>query len=403
MIIKKYFLKINFILVSLFSIVTGLGTFNPLGSYGPDDMGNESSSLALIIQTLFIFSLLYIRGKKNNFLFIQRYLLTTFCIIWILSTIFHNVDALATPFFVISVKLMLCLVLFFKLPLFFLKYPRYLTWSMLLFALTTGIIATLFMGGFLTPYTQFSNGRVTIFSENANSTSTRMAFAFLFILYLVVSNPENWGKWRWSLMAIEGPLLFTILASGSRGSFIVLIIGITIYLWYIPYKNNFIKTGIICIFGSVLLISILSISEKYDDLSLFDRFVSSYETGEDGGREKLSSAALDIFLRYPLFGVGAEEFTALMRTDYGLTHTVHNLYWYVLATSGIIGFLFFSSCLFRQLLYQFRKRKHSPFAVAIFIGMLLIGGKTGGALTYIMMWYIFALAFSLTQKIKMNE
>lgn len=115
---------------------------------------------------------------------------------------------------------------------------------------------------------------------------------------------------------------------------------------------------------------------------MLDRITDTYETGNDSGRAVLSKAALDIYKDYPVTGVGAVGFKHLMKSRYGLTHTVHNVYWYVLVTTGSIGFIVFILFIFNLLKCSWRSREKSPFSLVLLVGILLIGSKTGGALTY---------------------
>ncbi len=392
---KPLIIKIAALLLILFSIVTGLGSFNPFGSYNLEDMSSSSSPLALIVQSAFIGCLLFVKGEDKSLNKLSR-ILGVFVAIWILITVLFSINTIRTPFFVIALKLALCVLLFCKLPILFHKNTRLLANSLLTFSITAGTIAALFMGGYLDQLTYWGGGRAAIFFENPNSTSTRMAFAFMFILYLVIDNPNHWMSVRLILLALELPILYTIIASGSRGSFIVLLVCLAIYLYFLRTGSRFTKlliTGC-CVAATIYFIA--RTVETNDDFSMVERINSTIETGEDAGRTQLSDAALDIYLDYPFTGVGALKFQELMLSRHGLTHTVHNVYWYVLATSGFIGFIFFGYFLFALFRVVWKKHRISPFGLVAFLGMVLIGSKTGGALTYIFMWYVFAISYSLT-------
>ena len=232
--------NLYFVLIIAFSVTTALGTFNPFGSYNIEDMGNASSPLALAVQGLFIASLCFVRGK-DKFLRQELYLLLAFALLWLTTSVGFSLEPITGSFWTSAIKLVMCILLFYKLPLLLRERPMMLGASLLFYALTTGVIAILFSLGYLEPYTFWTDGRAFIFYENPNSTSTRMAFAFMFIFYLVIHDIMHLKKLRYLLLVLELPLMYAIYASGSRGSFIVLVVCMAMYLYFLPVRNKLVK------------------------------------------------------------------------------------------------------------------------------------------------------------------
>lgn len=380
------------ILLILFSIVTALGSFNPLGIGSIEESANSSSPVALLIQGLFVISLLFlkkIRPSVSN----ETKVLVLFASFWVFTSFIQGINDVTIQFGVNCLKLCLCIVLFCKLPEFFYVKPRLLIISVLIFSLTCAGIAALFSLGLLDPFVLWSNGRASIFYENPNSTSTRMMFSTLFILYIMFQNPLKWGFSRYYLLILILPLLYTIMASGSRGSLIVVVFSIILYLLFMPSKKFSRKLGIIAITVLIVSGSILKLSEN-EDFSIIKRLTATVENEEDGGRTMLSAAALNIFLDNPVDGVGGIEFPLIMKKEYGFNLTVHNLYWYIAATSGLIGLLLFGVFVFMLLKLTWGKRGADPIGFVLLVAMLLIASKTGGILTYMIMWYVFSLSIS---------
>lgn len=395
--------KLNFVhitLLLLFSIVTAIGSFNPLGNGNIEDSANSSSPLALLIQGLFIASLFIVKSS-STFLKTEFRLLCLFGLIWSFSSILFSQETLNISFSMSIIKLLLCIVLFYKLPQLLIREPRWLIYSLLAFSITSAIIATLFSLGLLDSYVLWSKGRAYIFYENPNSTSTRMLFAFMFIIYLIFQDPLRWGKIRFFCSVLILPLLYSIIASGSRGSFIVLIVCFGLYLLMIPTRKSGRKFSVIILSVLIALSVIMKISES-ENFSLMERLSESIEKKDDAGRTQLSAAALDIFLDYPIIGVGSVEFIRLMEVNYGFRLTVHNLYWYIAATSGIVGLTLFGFFIWNMLRFTWNVRCQNPFGFVLLIGMLLIASKTGGALSYMTMWYIFALSMSFIKITKFS-
>lgn len=395
--------KVNFVYITLlllFSIVTAIGSFNPFESGNIEDSANSSSPVALLIQGLFITSLFTVKSS-STFLKTEFRLLCLFGLIWSFSTILFSQEILNISFSMSIIKLLLCIVLFYKLPQLLIREPRWLIYSLFAFSITSAIIATLFSFGLLDSYVLWSKGRAYIFYENPNSTSTRMLFAFMFIMYLVFQDPLHWGKMRFCCSVLILPLLYSIMASGSRGSFIVLVICFGLYFLMIPSRKPIHKYGAIVISALIVLSVIMKIAE-FENFSLIERLSESIEKNDDAGRTQLSAAALDIFFNHPIMGVGSAEFTRLMAMNYSFRLTVHNLYWYIAATSGIVGLMLFGLFICNMLKRTWHIRHQNPLGFVLLMGMLLIASKTGGALSYITMWYIFALSMSFTKITKFS-
>jgi len=391
----KSFRKIGLLLLLLFSLVTALGPFNPFGNFDITENGNASSPITLGVQGLLV---VYLMFQKNRARYLKKtaLYLCSFAILWTLMSILCYYGKIEIGFWIQCVKLALCIVLFYNLPTLMSSHLKWLQLAMLTFAMVSVTLSVLFSCGLLEPYTIWNSGRAYIFGENPNSSSTRMVLSFLFILYLVIENHLELGRKRFLFLLFEVPLLITIMASGSRGSFIVLMVCSCIYLWFLPIHSRLKKVFIILIGVLMLSFAIYKIAQQNEDFSLLERLTATYEEGDDAGRTELSAATLKIFIDNPVFGVGELQFRYLMRNEFGLTHTVHNLYWYVFVTTGLFGATLFFSFIAILLLRVWRYRKICPFALVLSISMLLIASKTGGVLTYITMWYVFAISASLT-------
>lgn len=395
--------KILAYLLYAFAIVTSLGSFNPFASYSVDNNGDASSPVALVVQGLFIGALvIFVRGK-GSFYKRQSTALIIFTLLFFISGILFCEEQIPQSFWLLMVKLILSVLLYLKLSQFLYQAPELIRRAMFIFIITSIIISTLFMTGLLNQYTVWAGGRAYIFGENPNSYSTRMVCSALFIIYLIVENPFKWNVNRLWLLFGEGPLIFAILASGSRGGFIILFASIALYLWFLPIKNVVNKVIIVLAVSMALIGFVIYVSENNSDFSIFERLTATIETGDNAGRTKLSQAAIEIFNKNLIWGVGAPKFQSDMLYDYGLTHTVHNVYWYVASTTGLIGLIVFGAFLIMLAAIVWKTRRQAPFALVLFAIMLLIGSKTGGALTYITMWFIYAISAAMALRAVKSE
>lgn len=124
-----------------------------------------------------------------------------------------------------------------------------------------------------------------------------------------------------------------ILATGSRGGLVSVVIGCGILLW----KDAGIKTKLIFSAVFLLLISLLS----YSTINNINRFTSEgLNDGSNALRFHLWSVSWKIFMTDPIFGRGANSMINL-GLHYGarINIMVHNSFLEILTDYGIIGFL----------------------------------------------------------------
>lgn len=379
-----------------FSIVTALGSFNPFVAHnGIDhDEYGASSPVSLVVQTLFICWII----KENNKPFkYKRYCLPLFCFYGLLvisSFIYMPVgDLVNTGIYLI--KIFLCFALYACLPVVLCRNKNAISITMTAYALTMAIISLLFLVGALDSLSYWSKGRAFILNENPNTTSSRLSLAFLFIIYLTTWNPAGWGKWRWLLVSLELPIMITIMATGSRGSFLITIFSLIIYMFCFPTKNVLKKYTVIIVSAIVVSVAVIVIMRDNTDFSLFERLYESIESHGDSERELLINETKLIISDYPILGSGCTGYKNEMWTRYGENRIVHNMFWHVIAITGAIGGVFFIWFFVSIILKAFKVRFRNPMAITLICFIFLLAYKTGGALSYIVIWYALALTITL--------
>lgn len=396
-------------LLLIFSFLLALGAWNPFVPVV--EVQDEDSGLGLfqIYSTLFIVYLFIIRihiHSKLRFHNWKKYLVGLYMLL-LLSTILWSISDVTLLTVMFFLKFFLSLSLCFLLPEIFVRNEKYLYYSIAVFSISCALIALLFSLGLLENYVLISNGRVSVFGENTNSTSGRIAIGFILLFYMVVRNPLGWGKSRYFLILLLFPMLMMIMASGSRGSFIILCFCVMLFLWLNPSKNKVKKYLLLACCLLVMGGGIIKMASSHTDFSLFERLEASMY-GENGGRGALNEYALQIFEDYPLIGKGTIGFTEEMRIRFYETRTVHNLYLYILATSGLLGFTLLMLFLLSLFVRTLRIIKKEHLALIIFMFICLLAYKTGGILTYLLMWYLFSIVitfidFSYHGKEKLNR
>lgn len=389
--------KFTCVLLIIFSILLALGTWNPFLPAADIENENSGFSLAQIYSVIFIAYLFCVRlfyYGQLKFTSWKKYIVL-FYITLLLSTSYWSINELSISTAVFFLKFFLSVSLCFLLPEIFVRNKKYLYYSLAAFSFACGFVALLFSIGLLDEFTYISKGRVFIFGENPNSTSGRIVIAFLFLLYLVFKNPLKWRKKRFWLVLLFFPMLMMIIASGSRGSFLILCIGIIAFLLLNPSVSNLKKYVILICSVFVLGIAVSFIASRHSEFSLFSRLGDSFEYGETGGREKLNSYSFQIFEENPLVGKGIIGYSNDMNLKFNEYRTVHNLYIYILATSGIVGFILFLLFMATLLIKSIQIRQYDHLPLIIFGFIFLLAYKTGGVLTYLLMWYLFSVMISL--------
>ena len=389
------FLSASKVLLYLFSAVLALGTWNPFLPFQFQEEEQSGFALYQIIVVLFVALLFFVpKNRKINNKDTKIYLIVLFLLVF-LSTVFNSLSMMTVGTMIFFVKFALVLALCYLLPRLFTFSPELIFKSAFIFSIVCTILSIVYAFGYLDQFSEISKGRFYFWGENPNSTSARYGLAFLFILHIIIDNPLGLSKWRHLLWLSLPFLLNFIMASGSRGSFLILLISILTYLAFAPFRSKNYKWLLVFILSTGLLWGIEYIATNNQDYVLFERLNDSVEHGEDAGRDRLNGEAIQIFLDNPIYGVGVHDFQAEMKARFSEELTVHNLYVYLFAISGLLG----GCCFLAFLLHLFKNayvaRRYTSLSLSLFIYMALLAYKTGGILTYSLMWYVFSIIISV--------
>ncbi len=378
--------KLSFI---FFSISLAFGVFNPFSNNSEDING-----LSYYATIILILAGAVIRPTQIISFIIKsniKYLLLFFIFFTTSTLIYGNAHFSNKP--IINIKLLANLVLFFYLVFYFTNDYKLLINSLFIYTITTIGLMSLWYIGIFDNVSFVSKGRLTLFGDNANSISTRVAIAAIFIPYFVYKNPLWFKKWRYTLLVFLPILLLFVIKSGSRGTFISLIFSLLVMLYY----SNISSYWKISIFGLLATFSILIFPYMQQQEVIMSRMQETLAEGDIGGRVSIWVDSLTIFMQNPLFGVGENGFIDEMYIQFRYYKDTHNLFIYLLASGGIISFILYLNFILKILranLLALQKNDSMPFVISIFI--LLVAAKTGGAITYIILYYLLAWSYSLS-------
>lgn len=381
-------------LLYLFAVSMALGNWNPLLQGG--DSEETATSLSTFIIILLVPYLLFEANKANWWK--NKYttpLFQFFVIIFISSLL--NASTISVSFFVYYTKLLVGILLCSLLPVYFVREPRLIYISLLIYSVACAFVGTAIFMGYGEQYMSIHNGRLWLFGENPNTTSGRYGIAVIVLFYLIFNNPLQLKANHYFLLPFIFPLMSLIVMSGSRGSLLITGMSILLYAYLVNKKNS--MQGL-AIFSVVIIpLAVYTVNQMFDsDYSMLERLTRS--ANEEGGneiRDRLFWASYDIFLHNPIIGMGTVDFKRTMLQNYFMDHTAHNMYIYILATSGIVGFTPFAVFLFRLFKKAYSRVKYSFLPLLLLFFICFIAYKTGGILTYLFMWYIFSIIISAVE------
>jgi O-antigen ligase len=191
-------------------------------------------------------------------------------------------------------------------------------------------------------------------------TAEYFAIQSIFLLYLIMSNSfPKWNKYMYAILFFNFSFL---IATGNRGGFLVLLGGLFLFILFFRKVFNFKKIlFFICIIGFVFTFASLFVLQNTKYNVLFDRLgKTEIRGGVPDSRSNPWPQSWDAFLKKPLIGHGPRigfEPGAPTKSSTDLTFYPHNLYLYVLVTTGAFGLFAFLNLFIFIFLYIYRGKK----------------------------------------------
>jgi O-antigen ligase len=379
--------KLLFLLIYLFSVLLAIG---------PGILAERSTShIQIVIFIIDCIGLGLIANKKRRKIKSYRkyiYSLFTFFVIICISIVINAYFTGITEYqFIVKY---FSFVIFFILYLIFFGENKMLVYkSMFIYGATCFCIAVLWMAGFMNNYMELAWGRLSVVGETANGLGDRQALAFVLLLFFsLISNYSRKVKVLTLLMNI--PIFITIVATGSRGGLLMIIIIGTILILFSQVKMLK-KILIIMLLGIFVAFLINIFIVNNDEYAMSTRLLDTIETGNIAGRDILMKESINIFADNPFLGIGSEKlYLQISEHDY-----VHNYALHILAVYGGFAFLFLLIFYFicvRDLLKSF---KYSTIPLFLFIYMFAITMKST-AIIQPYMWFVFAISLALSFNIE---
>lgn len=383
----------------LLTIALAFGSFNPFDMRGigsiTEQVEEQRGYTPFLFAACILLSFIDKNVIKHYKSFKQYYtpLLVLF-VLYIFSSLVFDIST-AMDGYMFYIKLLVAFTGFFSFAMYFSEYPEVLKTVCRLFGLLCAGICLMFFLGFLDGFYYFSNGRLWLFGENPNSYSFVLGFGALLLGKELLDD----NKLIYRITYAFGILLIMAYAflSGSRGTLMFLALSFGI-IYYKFIKEHIGAAVVVIIAGFVGLNFIFS--KIVEELSVLERF-SDLQSGDS--REELIKNALTLFYSSPLYGYGVNGYEYMKETVFHDMRDSHNMVVSILAVSGLFGFCAIATFFKRVVVLLWSDARKHLFSISLFVYVFLISMKTGGIITYSMMWFAYAIIVSDVYSLKSNN
>lgn len=229
-------------------------------------------------------------------------------------------------------------------------------------------------------------GRLTMFGENPNIIGLKASLALIMVFYYFF---EVKLKLKIILVVVMLPLLSMLIATASRGALLAMFFGLAILL--LIQQLTLVKKVVLLGLGIIFSVWLFNYIMKSNELfaSRMNVFIEEGNTG----RNDLWDGAIQIIRDNLIIGVGRQGALPVMQQYIGRAMDPHNVFLYVLMTTGIIGFTFFMTFIIRLMyrLYLKFKIDKNPLFLVLFAILLFNMSKAGGFIDKTFLWFLSAI------------
>ena len=270
-------------------------------------------------------------------------------------------------------------------------------WS---FALGSSLCALLHVLGIgvSTVDNNIEEGRTTVFGENANVVGATYALAVIVLVGLGMFKDLRLSR-RLLLVPLVALVGFALAKTGSRTALLLVAMGLVVLLFQAEsFWSRPKRYASMAVIGSVLLVivwEVPTIMERFRD-------IDPQNLGQHNPRARMAPVLWEMFLRSPVYGSGPDqyEFELTRRAMPYLirdqqTIAAHNLVLLLLVETGIVGFLIFSTGLWKALVSAWKARLSycGYLPLALLLPFVVAGCVVNNPISDQAFW--FAIAYAL--------
>lgn len=277
---------------------------------------------------------------------------------------------------------------------------KWLFLSLILSVFTMSVLTNLGIGVEVSWQSELEDGRFRFFGANSNDLGDYIAFSLIMLTALLVDREKYFKKKTFLLLLLVPNILFVLGITGSRGALIIFFIGtISQFLFR---KTTLVRRILLIIVGGIVFG--YALREISTNQVVIDRIDESERRGALSNRTPVWENSLNIFLDNPIFGAGAHGFERRTMLTLGEYADSHNMFLFILATGGLVGFFIFMGFIWNLLtasISSFRN-SNSVLVIVLFVAYLLVVSKSGGAINNKFYWLIAAFIYGMGSQKKLK-
>lgn len=344
---------------------------------GIDFLATKITIVLYLFSSLFNFKLYYNFNDNKHYLFP----LVIFIVLLIIASYLNQSYAYSNYFdlpIILNILVLMVALNHSK------KDPDVLLKGLYFFVLSSIILTILFLNGI---QTELIEGRISIFNNNENDLGVKLTLSIFILISFMNTNILKKYLFRYIFLLPLALMVFFIVKTGSRVSFISLSLGFIVYVLFL--KLGFLRKSIFIVFATIVSIGIYYFF--IEGSLLAERLRFSVIEGDLSGRDIRWEASLLIINKNFLWGIGKTGYSSQIEALLGFYTSPHNVIIEVFVYTGLIGFIAMFMFFFRvsKCIINSYKVKGNilPLLLAIPIAGLIISGQIMDSK---IVWLIFA-------------
>ena len=341
-----------------------------------------------IIDNIFIRKIIIVPKLIYPFIF--------FVIISFFGLIVNQVDSSLSYIFLL-IKLFVFIIVIYN------QIMTINTFNFLFYGIIAGLLVNIYIGNFISDdFFMLATKRYSGSLMNPNHYSFILSISIAFFIYFIFSfEQKNKKNSLIKFIIILLILIFSyeiIFKTASRQGFLITIICFLFYI-YKSFKNLNIFRAILTLLISIFIIDI-TLSSLTNSIYLQERVLSIFSFNKDvdvsvNQRFYYIVKAFEYWVENPILGIGLDQFRVLNNSSYS-----HNNFLELLATTGLLGFIFYYLPHFLILkTYFLSKKNKSNLEYSIFFLIIVLISDIA-AVNYFEkpFWLIFTIILFISSK-----
>lgn len=223
-------------------------------------------------------------------------------------------------------------------------------WSLIILIVTFDIFYEFFLKKNILGYVSPDHTRIVSFMKNELQIGGLILGFFLFVINfwnsLLIEKNKSF-LFITTIFFLEILIFIGIFLTGERANSLKALLGCIFMLFFIKIRNKFLLISLLLIIPIIIFFLSENINQRYK--SSFLNLINNNQFILNTAHGAHYDAALNIFTKYPIFGIGNKNFriecakdiysnTKFSKTDNRCSTHPHQIYFEILSELGLIGF-----------------------------------------------------------------